>query len=141
MTSSDILLNQLMTFESCQCNAYQDAGGVWTIGYGHTQGVRKGQHITTKQAKLLLQIDLTKYEGLVEALGVCKTQGQFDALVDFAYNLGIGNLQRSTLLKYIKQGEPYEKIRAEFLKWNKCKGKVLNGLTKRRQWEAERFAQ
>ena len=83
--------------------------------------------------------DLLPTEKYIDSLGVCKTQGQFDALVDFAFNLGCGSLSRSTLLQYIIRGKPTAAIQAEFLKWNRSGKNILNGLTKRRQWEARRW--
>lgn len=79
--------------------SYKDSVGVWTIGYGHTKGVKPGQIITEKQAESLLRGDLLDSEKYVNGLGCSFSQGQFDALVDFAYNLGTGSLGRSTLLK------------------------------------------
>ncbi|MGN1228648.1 MAG: lysozyme, partial [Prevotella sp.] len=111
----------------------------WTIGIGHTKGVKEGQVISEKQALQLLKGDLLPCEKYVEALGVCKTQGQFDALVDFCFNLGCDALGRSTLLRFIRAGKAEKYIRGEFGKWVKSKGKTLAGLVKRRAWEADRY--
>lgn len=118
-----------------------DPAGVWTIGTGHTRGVKPGQAITQAQADQLLRGDLREVEAQVNYLGVCETQGQFAALVSFAFNLGIGNLRRSTLLKKIRHRAPTEQVQAEFRRWNKAGGKVLEGLVKRREWEARRWAE
>ena len=139
MKASSTLITALKGFESCRLTAYRCPAGVWTIGYGHTLGVKAGQHITQQQADSLLRGDLLPTEKYIDSLGVCKTQGQFDALVDFAYNLGSGSLSRSTLLQYIIRGKPTATIQAEFLKWNRSGKNILNGLTKRRQWEARRW--
>ena len=139
MKSSELLLNKIIDFEGCKLNAYKCPAGVWTIGVGHTKGVKQGQTITEKQAMSLLKGDLLPFENYVNNLGVCKTPGQFDALVDFSFNLGTVALSRSTLLKYIRQGKPEQYIRGEFAKWVKSGGKILPGLVKRRAWEADRY--
>lgn len=138
MKVSNILIEQLKAFEGCELKAYNCPAGIWTIGVGHTHGVMAGQTITQAQADSLLRADLAYFEGEVTKLGAW-TQGQFDALVDFAYNLGIGALKSSTLLKVIKQNGTKEEITAQFMRWDKAGGKVLNGLTKRRAWEAKRY--
>lgn len=139
MKSSDLLLNKIIDFEGCKLTAYKCPAGVWTIGVGHTKGVKQGQTITEAQAMTLLKGDLLPCENYVNNLGVCKTQGQFDALVDFCFNLGTGALGRSTLLKFIRQGKAEQYIRGEFAKWVKSGGKTLAGLVKRRAWEADRY--
>ena len=139
MKSSDLLLNKIIDFEGCKLTAYRCPAGVWTIGVGHTRGVKQGQKITEAQAISLLKGDLLPCENYVNNLGVCKTQGQFDALVDFCFNLGTAALGRSTLLKYIRQGKAEQYIRGEFAKWVKSGGKTLAGLVKRRAWEADRY--
>ena len=139
MKSSELLLNKIIDFEGCKLTAYKCPAGVWTIGVGHTKGVKQGQTITEAQAMSLLKGDLLPCENYVNNLGVCKTQGQFDALVDFAFNLGTAALGRSTLLKYIRAKKPEQYIREEFAKWVNSKGMRLKGLVIRRQWEAERY--
>ena len=139
MKSSDLLLNKIIDFEGCKLTAYRCPAGVWTIGVGHTRGVKQGQKITEAQAISLLKGDLLPCENYVNNLGVCKTQGQFDALVDFCFNLGTGALGRSTLLKFIRQGKAEQYIRGEFAKWVKSGGKTFAGLVKRRAWEADRY--
>ena len=139
MKSSELLLNKIIDFEGCKLTAYKCPAGVWTIGVGHTKGVKQGQAITEAQAMSLLKGDLLPCENYVNNLGVCKTQGQFDALVDFAFNLGTAALGRSTLLKYIRAKKPEQYIREEFGKWVNSKGMRLKGLVIRRQWEADRY--
>ena len=139
MKSSELLLNKIIDFEGCKLTAYKCPAGVWTIGVGHTKGVKQGQTITEAQAMTLLKGDLLPCENYVNNLGVCKTQGQFDALVDFAFNLGTAALGRSTLLKYIRAKKPEQYIREEFAKWVNSKGMRLKGLVIRRQWEADRY--
>ena len=139
MKSSELLLNKIIDFEGCKLTAYKCPAGVWTIGVGHTKGVKQGQTISEAQAISLLKGDLLPCENYVNNLGVCKNQGQFDALVDFCFNLGTGALGRSTLLKFIRQGKAEQYIRGEFAKWVKSGGKTLAGLVKRRAWEADRY--
>lgn len=139
--ASDELKEKIKEFEGCKLSAYQDSKGVWTIGIGHTKGVRKGMRITMAQAMEYLTQDLTVASNYVNRQNVCKTQGQFDALVDFAFNLGTTSLAHSTLLYYIKAGKPTKEIQAQFRRWVYC-GKVkLAGLVKRREWEARRWAE
>ena len=139
MKSSELLLNKIIEFEGCKLTAYKCPAGVWTIGVGHTKGVKQGQTITEAQAMSLLKGDLLPCENYVNNLGVCKTQGEFDAIVDFAFNLGTAALGRSTLLKYIRAKKPEQYIREEFSKWVNSKGMRLKGLVIRRQWEADRY--
>ena len=139
MKSSELLLNKIIDFEGCKLTAYKCPAGVWTIGVGHTKGVKQGQTITEAQAMSLLKGDLLPCENYVNNLGVCKTQGQFDSLVSFSFNLGTAALGRSTLLKYIRAKKPEQYIREEFAKWVNSKGMRLKGLVIRRQWEADRY--
>lgn len=140
MQASDELLKKLRQFEGCKLYAYRDSGGVLTIGYGHTRNVKAGQAITERQAEELLRQDLDTAARQVEALGLdWLSQEQKEALVDFAFNLGIGRLKKSTLLKDIKDRKTDLIIVRDFMAWKFCNGKVLQGLVKRRKWEAERY--
>ena len=139
MTPSEQLIQKLMTFEGLRLLAYRDAAGVPTIGYGHTRGVKMGDRITAYWACELLRRDVDDVCHEVMALGVVKTQGQLDALVSFAFNLGIHQLRRSTLLKQIRQGAPEQTIRREFMRWVYADGQRLKGLVARREWEMNRF--
>lgn len=139
MKSSDILIEKIKEFEGMRLESYQCPAGIWTIGVGHTKGVKKGQKITKKQAMTLLRGDLLSCETYVSNLAVCKTQGEFDSLVDFAFNLGTGKLASSTLLRKIREGASEAVIRKEFSRWVYSNGVKLDGLVKRRAWEAERF--
>lgn len=125
-------------FEGCKLKAYQDSVGVWTIGFGHTEGAKQGLIWTQEQADKQLMLDLDNFEVLVKKL--LKKQldeNQISALVSFAYNLGIANLKRSTLLNCVNKGN--FKVSTEFARWDKAGGKVLPGLTKRRAAEAMLF--
>ena len=139
MKVSEGLIKKLMEFEGLRLEAYEDAAGVPTIGYGHTAGVRMGDHISEYWAKELLLADVAVAEREVEALEMELTQGQWDALVSFVFNLGIGRLKSSTLLKVIRSGGSMRQIRREFMRWVHAGGVVMKGLEKRRAWEVERF--
>jgi len=141
MRSSDILINRLKKFEQLRLTAYQDAKGVWTIGYGHTGGVRKGDRISEVRAEELLRADMQTAEKYVKTLSRVDTQGKFDALVDFAYNCGVGALKTSTLLQYIQSGRKTWEIQEQFLRWVNSGGKKLGGLVTRRIWEANRWTE
>ncbi|WP_028902567.1 MULTISPECIES: lysozyme [unclassified Prevotella] len=140
MESSEILISQLKTFEGLRLQAYRDSAGVLTIGYGHTgPDISEGDRISEYWATELLSKDLGAVEAQVRRLRVARTQGQFDALVSFVFNLGIGRLQSSTLLKLIRQGRSRAQIRREFKRWVYAGGRKLAGLERRREWEANRF--
>ena len=139
MKASESLIQKLKEFEGLRLIAYRDAAGVPTIGYGHTKGVKMGDRLTAYWADQLLRKDVAKVAYEVTQLGVVHTQGQLDALTSFAFNLGIGRLIRSTLLKKIREGASMHQIRKEFMRWVYADGKRLKGLEKRRQWEASRF--
>lgn len=139
MRTSDICFNKIQEFEGLRLTAYKCPAGVWTIGYGHTKGVKMGQTITKSQAETLLRGDLLPCEEYVRGLNLELTQGQFDALVDFCFNLGTAALQRSTLLQKIRTKADEQTIRGEFAKWVNAGGVRLEGLVKRRTWEADRF--
>lgn len=139
MRVSDICFEKIQEFEGLRLTAYKCPAGVWTIGFGHTKGVKMGQTITKAQAETLLRGDLLPCEEYVRGLNLELTQGQFDALVDFCFNLGTAALQRSTLLQKIRTKADELTIRNEFAKWVNAGGVRLQGLVKRRAWEADRF--
>lgn len=138
---SEELVYKVREFEGLRTKAYYCPAGYQTIGYGHRTTAYDKKVISVSEAVALLRDDLTKAGDGVNALCVCKTQGQFDALTDFAFNLGIGNLKRSTLLKLIKHSAPTAMIQKEFGKWVYAGGKVMQGLVTRRKWEAERWSE
>ena len=122
-------------FEGFEAKAYKCPAGVWTIGYGHTLNVKPNDVITEAQASTLLEEELQDYAAKVAKIVPTANQNQFDALVSFAYNLGVNALGTSTLLKKHLAGD-YKGAQTEFLRWDKAAGKVLAGLTKRRQQES-----
>jgi len=127
-------------FEQCRLVAYWDAlGKVWTIGWGHTFGVSQGDVCTQEQADAWLVEDMAASEADVNThVKVSLTQGEFDALCDFAFNLGRGALNNSTLLKDLNAGD-YLTAAAEFEKWDHAGGKVVAGLLLRREDEEAEF--
>lgn len=138
MRTSDHGQSVVQFFESLSLKAYPDpatGGEPWTIGYGHTGGVKRGDVITEAYARELLKDDLRRFEKAVSRLvKVQLNQGQFDALVSFAFNVGEGNLERSTLLRKVNAGD-FEGAALEFRKWNRAAGKVMRGLVRRRAAE------
>ena len=140
MQVSLLLIWKLKEFEGLRLEAYQDAAGVWTIGYGHTgRDVKRGDRISEYWATDLLKRDVEKVAEAVRTLNVARTEGQLDALVSFAFNLGIGKLKSSTLLKVIREGGSKAAVKREFKRWVYAGGKKLRGLELRREWEARRF--
>lgn len=136
---NDSALNLIKQAEGLRNTAYKCPAGVWTIGYGHTSGVRKGMRCTETQAEVWLMDDLRESEQAVDYLvKVPLTDNQRGALVSFVFNVGAGNFAASTLLKKLNAGD-YDGAASEFARWNKAGGKILPGLTKRRQAEAALF--
>lgn len=133
MKTSQTGINLIKKFEGCVLHAYKDPIGVWTIGYGHTVGVKDGQKITQKQAEKFLKDDLKIYEKGVTDSKIKVNQNQFDALVSFAYNCGIGSLK--TLLS----GRTLNQVSDALLLYNKAGERVLQGLVNRRKAEKELF--
>jgi lysozyme len=136
--------------EGTVLHSYQDSAGIWTIGIGSTMyrdgtPVRQGESVTIVQALDLLKWEVDRKANIVDNLlhGVKLNQNQYDALVSFTYNVGIGALANSTLLKKIKIDPADESIRNEFMKWNKIHlhGRLVEnaGLTARRQREADLY--
>jgi lysozyme len=133
-------LDLVKSFEGLKLRAYLCPAKVWTIGFGSTgPHVTAGKVITEAQANDLLQDDLDRFEKAVTRLvTVPLTQNQYDALVSFAFNVGISALERSTLLKRVN-AKLFDQAKAEFAKWNRAGGRPLAGLTRRRAAEAALF--
>ena len=133
-------INLIKKFEGLRLEAYLCPAGVWTIGYGHTKGVKKGQVITQLEADNLLKEDLSSFEkGVTSLIKSNINQNQFDSLVSFAFNLGLNNLKSSTLLKKVNANPNDRTIVDEFLKWVYAKKVFLEGLHRRRQAEANLY--
>ncbi|MDE1714209.1 lysozyme (plasmid) [Chromobacterium amazonense] len=130
----------IKSFENLRLNAYQDMVGVWTIGYGHTgPEVKPGQSLTQAQADQLLADDLDHFEtGVSRLVTAPLNANQFSALVSFSYNLGLGSLQRSTLLELLNKSN-YAGAAAQFPDWDHSGGKVVAGLLRRRLAEQTLF--
>ena len=152
MTPSDACVKLIQAFEGCARRqaegtfaAYPDpgtGGDPWTIGWGSTgPDIKRGVVWSQQQCDARFQQHLASFaQGVANAIGGAPTsQNQFDAMVSFAYNVGLGNLQSSTLLKKHKAGD-YAGAAAEFGRWNKAAGKVMAGLTRRRAAEAALYA-
>lgn len=139
MTTSQRGIDLIKEFEGFRTHAYQDMGGVWTVGYGTTRGVDPHAVVTPAEAESLMRRDLGHIEGVITScVKVPLTQDQFDALACFAYNVGPGNLTTSTLLKKLNAGDPTGAAN-EFLKWNHVGQQVVAGLTARRSAERDLF--
>ncbi|CAK0764642.1 lysozyme [Gammaproteobacteria bacterium] len=128
-------------FEGLRLRVYKDVARLPTTGYGHL--IKSGEHfaagITEKQAEQMLVGDLVSAQDAVKKwVKVALTQGQFDALVSFVFNVGEGNLMKSTLLRKLNDGE-VAGAAEELLKWDKAGGKVVEGLVRRRVAESKRF--
>lgn len=125
-------------YEGLRLLAYKCSAGVWTIGYGHTSGVMPGMSCTEEQADAWLVEDLAEAEREVRAARTDLTQGQFDALVSFVFNLGAGKFKTSTLRKYVLS-RSFILAAQEFGKWINAGGKPERGLIRRRAAEAALF--
>ena len=132
----------IKNFESCRLTAYKadKSEKYYTIGWGHYGAdVKKGMKISKERANELFRNDIKYFETSVNScLKVKVTQSMFNALVSFTYNVGFGAFKNSTLLKYVNKSQ-FKKASNEFKKWNKCGGKVLKGLVKRRLLEKTEF--
>lgn len=125
--------------EGCVLMPYKDSGGVWTDGFGNTHGVVPGVAKTMDQAIADLKANIQNSVNDVNQLVTVQlTQGEFDALVDFDFNLGRGNLANSTLLKLLNSGD-FANAALQFDRWDQCDGKVLAGLLRRREIETTEF--
>ena len=134
MKTSQQGINLIKRFEGCRLEAYKCPAGKWTIGYGHTAGVKRGDKITQDMADNWLRFDLKIFESHVEGIAPKGlNQNQFDALVSFTYNCGVRNLK--TLCK----NRTLAQIGSAILLYNKAGGKVLQGLVNRRKAEKELF--
>ena len=139
MKTSEEGISLIKKFEGCKLEAYLDAVDVPTIAYGRTKDVKIGDICTQQQAEDWLEEELVEYEGYVnEAVKVELTQPQFDSLVSWTYNLGPSNLNRSSMLRVLNASD-YDNVPEQIMRWNKAGGRVLPGLVRRREAEAEMF--
>jgi lysozyme len=139
MKLSDAGLALIKDHEGLSLKAYRCPAGILTIGFGSTSHVSPGQVITEAEADMRLRADVAFAERAVsEAVQVPITQSQADALISFVFNVGSGAFKKSTLLRLLNQSR-YAEAAAQFPRWNKARGRVLAGLTKRRAAERAMF--
>lgn len=141
MKTNKQALQIIKSCEGLRLQSYLCPGGVWTIGYGHTKGVKPGQTITREQAEKFLKEDIEQKERALDGLlSVRLNDNQYSALVSWVFNLGEGNFSDSTLRKVIN-ADPNDRegITREWLRWNKSGRKELRGLTIRRQMELDLY--
>ena len=139
MKTSDKGIDLIKKYEGFRAKAYKCPADKWTIGYGHTLNVKSTDVITLDEAESFLRQDVEFAEKEVNRHNLNINQNQFDALVSFVFNLGVGNFARSTLLRKIKSNANDPTIRKEFERWVYAGGKVLNGLVRRRKEEADLY--
>ena len=137
MKASEACISAIKSFEKLELKAYKCPAGILTIGYGHTKGVKEGQTITEVQADVLLKGDVLNVENSLNKLNLDLTQGQFDSLVDFCFNLGFHKFIGSTLYNMVAVHASDANISTQFRRWVYANGKVLKGLQKRREWEVK----
>ncbi len=139
---SDAGLKLIIQFEGIRTRAYPDpatGGEPWTIGVGHTGGVKPGDVCTDQEALDWLREDCAEAEQAIDELvEVELTQNQRDALISFVFNLGAGNFRNSTLLKLVNSGQ-FDAAAQQFSRWSKANGKKIAGLLRRRKAEADLF--
>ena len=145
MKVSDKCVNMIKHHEGFVRKPYQDPIGLWTVGVGHLIGDGKklpkewNKEFTDEEVDNILCEDLERFEiGIQRLTKVPLTQSQFDALVSFSFNVGLGNFQSSTLRSKLNRGD-YEGASNEFPKWRKAGGKILKGLVRRRADERNLF--
>lgn len=144
MKTSEKGINLIKSFEGLRLTAYKPVSTekYYTIGYGHYgEDVKAGSKITEQQATDLLKKDIAKFESGVTSVlkGKSICQHKFDALVSFAYNVGLNNFNKSTLLKKVLANPCDSNIKDEFMKWVFAGGKKLDGLIRRRKAESEMY--
>ena len=136
---SQVGIDLIKRWEGFRDKAYLCPGNVWTIGYGHTKDVRRDMCISKEQAEELLKEDLKYFENAVKQLSKVElTQGQFDAMVSFSFNVGVNALRKSTLLRLVNQNK-FTAASSEFSRWVYANKKRLPGLVKRRAEEKQLF--
>ena len=139
--AKQIAIDLIKKCEGCKLNAYKDSAGVWTIGYGHTKGVKEGMVITQEQAETYFENDIMEFLLPVqkEVGNICNAN-QIAALTSFAFNVGNANFRKSTLLKVLKENpRNFTAIRKEFMRWVYANKKFVKGLETRREKEANLY--
>jgi lysozyme len=136
MKTSGIVIELIKEFEALRLEAYQDTGGVWTVGWGHTANAYPGKVITENEAKMYLQWDIEDTEAKLDGLNLLLNQNQYDALISFIFNIGIGRFKRSTMLKRLRENINHPDIPIQFKRWIYDAGKIQPGLVRRRNIES-----
>lgn len=139
--AKQIAINTIKVFEGCKLEAYLCSGKVWTIGYGHTKGVKEGMVITQEQAEAYFENDIMEFLSPVQKqVGNICNANQIAALTSFAFNIGNEALKKSTLLKVIKKNpQNFNEIRKQFMLWVYANKKFVKGLKTRREKEADLY--
>ncbi|GAC07624.1 lysozyme [Paraglaciecola chathamensis] len=138
-TTNQACIDIIKESEGVRLKAYRGPAGHWLIGYGHKAGVKQGMEINAPQAEVFLKNDLLKIEEQMSKLvKVPVNNNQFSALVCLGYNIGMGNLYKSTLLRLLNKGD-YTGASDQFSVWRKAAGKVNAHLVKRRAKEKSLF--
>ncbi len=134
-------VNFIINEEGEVLTAYKCPGNVWTVGVGHTgKEIKEGMNITKEQSRELLKTDLIRFENAVNNyVEVPLRQWEFDALVSFSFNVGVGAFKDSTLLKKVNNSAALSEIETEFRRWNKSGGKILDILKIRREREIKLY--
>jgi len=143
LKTSNLGRSFIKNFEALRLKAYKDPVGIWTIGWGHTKGVKEGDEISLETAEIFFTQDLQPVEGVLNAELPLLLQTEYDALCSFTFNIGIKAFRKSTLFKHVYSGDALAAAK-EFLRWNKARDKkgeliVLPGLTRRRKAESELY--
>lgn len=139
MKASETAIELIKELESYRKHAYLCAGGRWTVGYGHTEGVKLGDKMEKDEAERKLKDRIEKDAAWLSGMVLKLNQNQFDALLSFIYNVGRRAFEESTLLRLILRNPNDLQIKVQFLRWNKAKGQIVSGLTKRRIRETELY--
>lgn len=134
-----LAMNFIGHWEGCELKAYRCSAGVWTLGYGHTEGVKEGDTCTAEEAASWLVEDIeSRQKALAHYINKPVTEGQFIALTSLVFNVGVSNLLKSKLLRKLNAGD-FEGAAKEFLDFDLANGKKVPGLTRRRKAENELF--
>lgn len=141
MVASKECIEAIKSFEGLRLKAYQCPSGVTTIGYGHTFSARLNSACSQIEAEKWLRDDLERVYAVLRKVRVYWTQGMWDACTSFVFNVGGQQFLQSSLKKKMEFNAEDPAIKKEFMKWVYSKGRVLNGLISRRQWEAKRYYQ
>ena len=134
-----LAMNFIGHWEGCELKAYRCSAGVWTVGYGHTEGLKEGDTCTAEEAASWLVEDIeSRQKALAHYVNKPVTEGQFIALTSLVFNVGVSNVLKSKLLRKLNAGD-FEGAAEEFLDFDLANGKKVPGLTRRRKAENELF--